>query len=41
MEEPESVLPKVNLGRDAGDTPGRKNNQEEAKFNTSSPPAHT
>jgi hypothetical protein len=26
------MLPKVNSWRDAGDTPGRKNHQEEAKF---------
>jgi hypothetical protein len=31
-EEAESVLPKVNSWRDAGDTLGWKNHQEEAKF---------
>jgi hypothetical protein len=31
-EEAESVLLKVKSWRDAGDTPGRKNHQEEAKF---------
>jgi hypothetical protein len=31
-EEAESMLPKVNSWRDAGDTPGRKNHQEEAKL---------
>jgi hypothetical protein len=34
------MLPKVNSWRDAGDTPGRKNHQEEAKlqhFHTTSP----
>jgi hypothetical protein len=31
-EESESMLPKVNSWRDAGDTPGRKNHQEEAKL---------
>jgi hypothetical protein len=31
-EEAESMLPKVNSWRDAGDTPGRKNHQEQAKL---------
>jgi hypothetical protein len=31
-EEAESMLPKVNSWRDAGDTSGRKNHQEEAKL---------
>jgi hypothetical protein len=31
-EEAESMLPKVNSWRDAGNTPGRKNHQEEAKL---------
>jgi hypothetical protein len=31
-EEAENVLPKVNSWRDTGDTPGRKNHQEEAKL---------
>jgi hypothetical protein len=30
--EAESMLSKVNSGRDTGDTPGRKNYQEEAKL---------
>jgi hypothetical protein len=30
-EEAESMLPKVKSWRDAGDTPYRKNHQEEAK----------
>jgi hypothetical protein len=30
-EEAESVLPKIKSWRDAGDTPYRKNHQEEAK----------
>jgi hypothetical protein len=32
MEEAESRPPKVNSWRDSGDTPGRKNHQEEEKF---------
>jgi hypothetical protein len=31
-EEAESVLPKVKSWRDSGDTPYRKNHQEEAKL---------
>jgi hypothetical protein len=31
-EEAESVLPKVNSWRQAGDTPGRKNHKEETKL---------
>jgi hypothetical protein len=31
-EEAESMLPKVNSWRDTGDTPGRKNHQEEAQL---------
>jgi hypothetical protein len=31
-EEAESMLPKVKFWRDTGDTPGRKNHQEEAKL---------
>jgi hypothetical protein len=31
-EKAESMLPKVNSWRDAGDIPGRKNHQEEAKL---------
>jgi hypothetical protein len=31
-EEAESVLPKAKSWRDAGDMPGRKNHQEEAKL---------
>jgi hypothetical protein len=33
-EEAENMLPKVNSWRDAGDTPGRKNHQEQAKLQT-------
>jgi hypothetical protein len=38
----ESVLPKVNSWGDAGETPGRKNHQEEAKLqHLHTPSLHT